>query len=84
MTPVDLDRLEQVFQAHGATDVLYYTSERGILNVFYHKKEIDNMTSLRHSVDALGGETVVCWCFESIDDEDTIERIEEVSTQLVS
>jgi hypothetical protein len=82
---MSLDDIRDVFEQHGAEDMLYYYSESGILNVFYHKKGIDSLTSLRHDIDSLDEEyTISCWQFEAIQNEETIERVEEVSTQLIS
>lgn len=79
----DFDQLRDIFQDHEAEDVLYYRSQMGVVNVFYHRKEIDDWDSLRHDIDNVDGD-IVCWQFEAVDDEDTIERIEDVSTQLIS
>jgi hypothetical protein len=82
---MSLDDIRDVFEQHGAEDVLYYYSESGILNIFYHKRDIDDLTSLRHDIDSLNeGYTISCWQFGAIQDEKTIERVEEVSTQLIS
>jgi hypothetical protein len=80
-----LDQLRDVFQEHGAEDVLYYRSQMDVVNVFYHKKGIDDRDSLRQDIDSVDREeNIVCWQFEAVEDEDTIERIEDISTQLIS
>ena len=82
---MNIKRIRRIFERHGAEDVLYYESQMGTVNVFYHKKEIDSWNSLRRDIDSMNrGESIVCWQFEAIESEDSIEKIERISTQLVS
>lgn len=54
------------------------------MNVFRNKKKIDIWDRIGRDIDSMdGGESIVCWQFEVIGNEDVIEKIEKFSTQLI-